>query len=56
MRIISFTEMWLKLKSPVFTTFRFPRKDKDWQVGEIVQVYFKNRSPDRKKLGEVEII
>lgn len=56
MRIISFSQRWPKLLNPEFTTFRFPRKDRDWEVGEIVQVYFKNRSPNREKLGEAEII
>jgi len=56
MRIISFTKKWGKLSQPEFTTFRFPRKDKDWYVGEIVQVFFKSRSPQREKLGEAEII
>ena len=55
MRIISFTERWGKLEDEVFTTFRFPRKDKDWYVGERVQVYYKNRSPQREKLGEAVI-
>ena len=31
MRIISFSVMWPKLQQPRFTTFRFPRKDKDWE-------------------------
>ena len=56
MRILSFSKKWDKLQQPEFTTFRFPRKDKDWFVSEVVQVYFKNRSPNRKKLGEAEII
>ena len=56
MRIISFSKEWDKLNQPEFTTFRFQRKDKDWYVGEIVQVYFKNRSPQREKLGEAKII
>lgn len=56
MRIISFSKMWEKLKQPEFTTFRFPRKDKDWQEGETVQVFFKNRSPNRKKLGEAVVL
>lgn len=45
-----------KLNKPVFTTFRFPRKDKDWQEGEVVQVYYKNRTPARKKLGNAVIV
>jgi len=56
MRIISFSKKWDKLSQPKFTTFRFPRKDKDWYVGEVVQVFFKSRSPQREKLGEAEII
>ena len=48
--------MWDKLKQPEFTTFRFPRKDSDWQVGETVQVFFRNRSPNREKLGEAVIV
>ena len=56
MRIISFTEKWDKLNHPEFTTFRHFRADKDWYVGEKVQVFYKNRSPKREKLGEAEII
>ena len=56
MRIISFSKKWDKLKQPEFTTFRFPRKDRDWEDGEVVQVYYKNRSPLREKLGDAEII
>ena len=55
MRIISFTKKWNKLNQDEFTTFRFPRKDRDWYVGEIVQVFYKSRSPQREKLGEAEI-
>lgn len=56
MRNISFTKMWDKLKQPQFTTFRFPRRDKDWYHGEEVQVFFKNRSPNREKLGNAKIV
>lgn len=56
MRIISFSERWHKLNNKEFTTFRFPRKDKDWVVGEQVQVFFKSRSPHREKLGIAKII
>lgn len=55
MRIISFSNMWNKLDNDVFTTFRYPRADKDWYVGERVQVFYKNRSPNRQKLGEAII-
>lgn len=63
MRIVSFSKKWGKLhlelpieERPEFTTFRFPRKDRDMEVGERVQVYFKNRTPQREKLGEAIII
>ena len=56
MRIIGFSKKWDKLQQPEFTTFRFFRKDKDWYIGELVQVYYKSRSPKREKLGEAEII
>ena len=63
MRIISFSKNWVnyitgkpKLDEPEFTTFRAPRKDRDWEVGERVQVFFKNRTPQRKFLGIAEIM
>lgn len=56
MRILGFSEKWVKLGQPVFTTFRFARKDKDWQVGEVVQVVYKPRSKQRQVLGVAEII
>jgi len=55
-RILGFSLMWAKLNQDEFTTFRQERKDKDWQQGEIVQVYFKPRSKYRQKLGEAQII
>ena len=56
MRILGFAKMWDKLKQPEFTTFRFPRGDKGWQVEEEVQIVFKPRSKDRKILGIAQII
>ena len=56
MRIISSSKKWDKLQQPEFTTFRYHRADKDWFVGETVQVFFKSRSPQREKLGVAEII
>jgi hypothetical protein len=60
MRIISFSKKWDKLNQPEFTTFRFPRKDsdkgRDWHLGEIVQIYYHNRCPDREYLGTAEIM
>ena len=56
MRIMSFNKKWDKLNQPEFTTFRYPRADRDWEIGERVQVFYKNRSLQREKLGTAEII
>jgi len=51
MRILGFSKKWDKLNNSIlFTTFRFARKDKDWQVGEQVKIVYKPRS---KGGGEV---
>jgi len=55
-RILGFSKKWPKLRQPWFTTFRFTRRDKDWQAGEIVQVVYKPRSKEREVLGPAEII
>ncbi len=55
MRVMGFSKKWDKLNLAVFTTCRFPRKDKDWFVGEIVQIVYKNRSKDREILACAEI-
>jgi hypothetical protein len=44
MRILGFAIRWPKLKQKQFTTFRFERKDRDWQVDEVVQIRIKPRS------------
>lgn len=56
MRILGVSEKWAKLKQPKWTTFRYPRGDKDWQAGELVQVVYKPRSPQREKLGIARIV
>lgn len=56
MRILGFTKKWDKLNQPIFTTFRFPRRDKDWQLDEIVKVVFRPRSKDRETLGVARIV
>lgn len=56
MRILGFSKKWPKLKQPTFTTFRFPRRDRDWEVGELVQVVYKARSKNREILGAAEIL
>lgn len=56
MRILGFNKKWDKLKQPEFTTFRFPRKDRDWAIGEQVQIVFHPRGKDHKNLGIAEII
>ena len=50
MRILGFQKRWQKLSNLEFTTFRYPRGDYDWQVGEQVKVVFQ---PRRKGGGEV---
>jgi len=45
-----------KLEQNTFTTFRFARKDKDWEVGEAVQVVYKpRRKGGGERLGVAEI-
>lgn len=51
MRVLGFSVMWDKLKQDEFTTFRFKRRDKDWEVSERVQIVYKPRSKERKILG-----
>lgn len=51
MRELGMSEMWPKLDHDEFTTFRFPRRDRDWEAGENVKVVFKPRSRERKVLG-----
>ena len=63
MRIIGFSKKWGKLDKKwyepnllTFTTFRYPRKDRDWEIEEVVQVVFKPRSKEREVLGIARII
>jgi len=51
MRIMGFSHRWPKLEDDEFTTFRFGRRDKDWQIGESVQVVTRPRSKGREVLG-----
>ena len=56
MRILGFSKKWKKLNQDEFTTFRLTRKDKDWQICELVQIVYKPRSKERENLGFAEII
>ena len=56
MRILGFSKHWQKLSNSTFSTFRFARCGKDWQVGEMVQVVYKPRSPNREILGIAKIV
>ena len=56
MRVLGFSKKWDKLNQTKFTTFRFARKDRDWQVGEAVQIIYKPRGKKRERLGIAEII
>ena len=55
MRMLGFNKKWDKLQNEKFTTFRFSRKDRDWEIGEQVQVVFKPRSKEREILGKAYI-
>ena len=55
MRILGFSKRWQKLSNIEFTTFRFPRKDRDWEAGEKVQIVFKPRSKEREEWGIARI-
>ena len=56
MRILGFSQKWDKLEKPAFTTFRLSRRDRDWQVGEVVQVVYKPRAKKREVLGIAKVI
>ena len=56
MRILGFSKKWPKLSNLEFTTFRFPRRDRDWAVGECAQIVYKPRSKEQELLGIAEII
>ncbi len=56
MREIGFSKRWGKLRDTLFTTYRFPRKDKDWQIEEVVRCIYKPRSKEREVLGIARII
>lgn len=56
MRIMGFSKKWGKLNHQTFSTFRLPRKDRDWYIGEPIQVVYHPRSKDHKLLFLAEII
>ena len=63
MRILGFSKKWPKLNKQwyerdlhTFTTFRYPRRDSDWGVEEVVQIVYKPRSKEREPLGIARII
>lgn len=63
MRILGFSKKWDKLNKQwfqrdihTFTTFRYPRRDRDWEVEEVVQIVYKPRSKEREILGIARII
>ena len=55
-RILGFVKHWDKLDRYEFTTFRVPRKDKDWGLNELVQIVVKPRSKEREFLGTANIV
>jgi hypothetical protein len=45
-----------KLQAVEFTTWRWPRKDKDWHIGEEVTIVIRSRQKDRVVLGTAVIV
>lgn len=57
MRPLGFSKRWQKLSNSTFTTFRYPRADKDWEIGEEVQIIVQpRRKGGGEKLGIARII
>jgi len=57
MRILGFSKKWNKLSQKEFATFRYPRVDKDWYIGEKVQIIIQPRKKGGgEKLGIAEIV
>lgn len=56
MRVLGFSKKWDKLKKQHHTTFRFPRADRDWEVGETVQEVYHPRGKDREVIQFAKII
>jgi hypothetical protein len=54
-RILGFSKKWPKLEQKEFTTFRLPRRDRDWEEGEQAQIVYRPRSKDREPLGVASI-
>ena len=55
-RVMGFSRLWPKLNQEQFTTIRFPRKDKDWVVGEVVKVTYRLDSKERLVIGTTQIV
>lgn len=55
MRVLGFAEYHPKLRLHTFTTFRYPRSDRDWEHLEFVQIVLKPRTKDRVPIGIAKI-
>ncbi len=53
---MGFSKKWDKLQQNIFTTFRFIRKDRDGEIGEVVKVVYHPRYIDHEFIGEAKII
>ncbi len=55
-------EMWVKEKwrrsddELIFTNYRFPRRDNDWRIEELVRIVYKPTTKDRFVMGIARII
>lgn len=56
MRVLGFERKWPKLRNPLFTTFRYQRRDRDYEVDEVLQIVVKPRSKNREYIGNAEIV
>jgi hypothetical protein len=56
MRVMGYTKRWSKLQKEVHTTFRFTRKDRDWETGEYVQEVYHPRSKNREIMNPKALI
>jgi len=53
---MNYSTLTPKLQEAEFTTFRLPRRDKDWKEKEVVKIVYQPRGKSREVLGVAKII
>jgi len=53
---MNYTTNTPKLQEDEFTSFRLPRRDRDWKEKEIVKIVYQPRGKSREVLGSVKIV